>query len=67
MNPEARKYLASIGAKGGAAGTGKSKARTKAQARAAAKARWSKTPKRRMPNDKLSHAAGDRDVASGKD
>lgn len=29
-----------LGAKGGAAGTGKSKARTSEQARAAAKARW---------------------------
>lgn len=42
MNPEARKYLASIGAKGGAAGTGKSKARTTEQARKAALARWVK-------------------------
>ena len=49
MNPEARKYLANIGAKGGKAGTGKSKARTKAQARAAAKARWSKARAARMP------------------
>lgn len=42
MNPEARKYLAAIGRRGGKAGTGKSKARTKAQARAAAQARWKK-------------------------
>ena len=35
-------YLAAIGRKGGASGTGKSKARTKAQARAAAQARWKK-------------------------
>lgn len=44
------KYLASIGSKGGKAGTGKSKARTKAQARAAAKARWAKAREARMPN-----------------
>lgn len=42
MNPEARKYLAAIGRRGGKAGTGKSKARTKAQARAAAQDRWKK-------------------------
>ena len=40
MNEEARKYLASIGARGGKAGTGKAKARTKAQARKAALTRW---------------------------
>ena len=39
---EVQKYLASIWARGGKAGTGKAKARTKAQARAAAKARWDK-------------------------
>lgn len=42
MHEEAKKYLASIGSKGGKAGTGKAKARTKAQARAAAQARWNK-------------------------
>lgn len=42
MKSEITNYLASIGARGGKAGTGKSKARTKAQARAAAQARWKK-------------------------
>jgi len=41
------KYLATIGAKGGAAGTGKSKARTKKQARAAAMKRWNKRKAKR--------------------
>ena len=40
MSDPVKQYLASIGARGGKAGTGKAKARTKAQARAAAKARW---------------------------
>ena len=35
-------YLASIGSRGGKAGTGKSKARSSAQARKAARARWDK-------------------------
>jgi hypothetical protein len=35
-------YLAAIGRKGGASGTGKSKARSKLQARKAALARWAK-------------------------
>lgn len=42
MSGSVKQYLASIGARGGKAGTGKAKARTKAQARAAAKARWDK-------------------------
>ena len=42
MSDQVKQYLASIGARGGKAGTGKSKARTKSQARAAAKARWNK-------------------------
>lgn len=42
MNDQVKQYLASIGARGGKAGTGKAKARTKSQARAAAKARWDK-------------------------
>ena len=42
MSDPVKQYLASIGARGGKAGTGKAKARTKAQARAAAKARWDK-------------------------
>jgi hypothetical protein len=37
-----RDYLAAIGRKGGASGTGKSKARSKSQARKAARARWAK-------------------------
>ena len=49
MKSEVQKYLASIGARGGKAGTGKSKARTKAQAQKAALARW-----RKPANDKLS-------------
>ena len=53
MKSEISKYLASIGARGGKAGTGKSKARTKSQARAAAKARWDKARALRQ-NDKLS-------------
>ena len=52
------KYLASIGARGGKAGTGKSKARTKAQSRAAAKARWAKWRAARMPNDQAQPLAG---------
>ena len=36
-------YLAAIGRKGGASGTGKSKARSKSQARKAAQARWAKS------------------------
>ena len=40
-------YLAAIGRKGGASGTGKSKARSKSQARKAALARWSKRVARR--------------------
>jgi hypothetical protein len=40
------KYLASIGSKGGKAGTGKSKARTRKQAQAAALIRWPKGKKR---------------------
>jgi hypothetical protein len=39
------KYLATIGAKGGKAGTGKAKARTSSQARAAAMKRWGKKKK----------------------
>lgn len=35
-------YLATIGAKGGKAGTGKAKARTRRQAKAAARVRWDK-------------------------
>jgi len=42
MKDEIKKYLASIGRKGGAAGRGKAKARTSAQARAAVMARWNK-------------------------
>lgn len=37
-----RDYLAAIGRKGGASGTGKGKARSKSQARKAAQARWKK-------------------------
>lgn len=37
-----KKYLSSIGKKGGEAGTGKAKARTTEQASAAAKKRWEK-------------------------
>jgi len=37
-----KKYLAAIGAKGGASGRGKSKARSREQARKAAQARWTK-------------------------
>ncbi len=51
VNP-VTKYLASIGAKGGAAGTGKAKARTSTQARAAAKARWGKRPSKRLNQHK---------------
>ena len=40
MKSQISKYLASIGARGGKAGTGKAKARTKAQARKAALTRW---------------------------
>ncbi len=39
------KYLATIGAKGGKAGTGAAKRRTKAQARKAANVRWGKKRK----------------------
>ena len=53
MKSEIFKYLASIGARGGKAGRGKSKARTKAQARKAALARW-----RKPANDKLTYRAG---------
>ena len=42
MSDPVKKYLASIGARGGKAGRGKAKARTKKQARAAAMARWGK-------------------------
>lgn len=42
MSDAVQKYLASIGSKGGKAGTGKSKARTPEQARKAALARWAK-------------------------
>ena len=42
MNEEARKYLAAIGARGGAAGRGKAKARSREQAQKAARARWAK-------------------------
>ena len=35
-----KQYLASIGSKGGKAGTGKAKARTRKQAQAAARMRW---------------------------
>lgn len=42
MKDAVKQYLASIGARGGKAGTGKAKARTKAQASAAANARWEK-------------------------
>lgn len=38
-----RKYMASMGAKGGAAGKGAKKARTSEQARAAVLARWGKS------------------------
>jgi len=61
------KYLASIGSKGGKAGTGKSKARTRKQAQAAARMRWANELAKkqthgmkhtaRMPNDKLTDAA----------
>lgn len=57
MKSEISKYLASIGARGGKAGTGKAKARTKAQARAAAKARWDKARALRQ-NDRNSATAG---------
>ena len=42
MSDQVKAYLASIGSRGGKAGTGKAKARTKAQARKAALARWAK-------------------------
>lgn len=42
MNPAISKYLASIGARGGKAGTGKSKSRSTRQARKAAMRRWGK-------------------------
>lgn len=41
-------YLAAIGRKGGASGTGKSKARSKSQARAAAQVRWAKKKPKRI-------------------
>ena len=47
-------YLAAIGRKGGASGTGKSKARSKSQARKAALARWAK----RKPKAEASRANG---------
>ena len=60
------KYLASIGSKGGKAGTGKAKARTRKQAQAAARMRWANELAKkqthgmkhtaRMPNDKLTHS-----------
>lgn len=55
MSDPIKKYLASIGARGGKAGTGKAKARTKAQARAAAKARWDKARALRQ-NSEVSHS-----------
>ena len=42
MKTEVKNYLATIGAKGGKAGRGKSKARSKEQARKAALVRWGK-------------------------
>ncbi len=42
MNPSVKKYLASIGRKGGAAGRGQAKARTSEQARKATLARIKK-------------------------
>jgi len=42
MKDEIRQYLAEIGRKGGAAGTGKAKARTSEQARAAILVRWAR-------------------------
>ena len=41
-------YLAAIGRKGGASGTGKSKARSKSQARKAAEVRWAKSKPERI-------------------
>jgi len=40
MKEELRRYMASIGSKGGAAGRGEAKARTSDQARAAVMKRW---------------------------
>jgi hypothetical protein len=54
MKHAVSKYLASIGARGGKAGTGKAKARTKAQASAAAKARWDKA-RALSQNDGIGH------------
>lgn len=42
MKDAVKEYLATIGSKGGKAGTGKSKARTPEQARKAALAMWAK-------------------------
>lgn len=53
MSDPVKQYLASIGARGGKAGTGKAKARTKAQARAAAKARWDRARAVRQNETKL--------------
>ena len=61
-----KQYLASIGSKGGKAGTGKSKARTRKQAQAAARMRWANELAKkqhgmkhaaRMPNEKLCRPA----------
>ena len=64
-----KQYLASIGSKGGKAGTGKSKARTRKQAQAAARMRWANELAKkqthgmkhtaRMPNDTLCRPAVD--------
>jgi hypothetical protein len=48
-----RAYLATIGAKGGAAGRGASKARPSEQARAAVRARWAKRAARNDSEEKL--------------
>ena len=60
MDTSTRKYLATIGARGGKAGAGTPLRRE--IAKRAAAARWGKTKKRRKPNAALNDAA-----ASGRE
>ena len=51
-----KQYLASIGRKGGKAGTGKAKARTRKQAQAAARMRWANELAKKQAHG-MKHAA----------
>ena len=51
MTPAIKRYLASIGRRGGQSGAGASKARTSSQARAAALARWERVRTERAKQD----------------